>query len=108
MTEAVKVKEIQQQESIQEQSSPDKGAEQTNIQELAIVVIAKGLNPTSFTPDFLVNSVIIPADWLLAQKPVVNQQIIKNPQQIRKTANQQDSTYTSESQIASTNDSSAS
>ena len=75
MTEAVKEKEIQQQESTAEQSSPQKDAEQTNIQELAIVVIAKGLNPTSFTPDFLVNSGIVSADWLLARKPVVNSQI---------------------------------
>ncbi|MEO1620127.1 MAG: hypothetical protein AAFU53_03735 [Cyanobacteria bacterium J06632_3] len=75
MTEAVKEREVQQQESTAEQSSLQKDVEKTSIQELAIVVIAKGLNPTSFTPDFLVNSGIIPADWLLARKPVVNQQI---------------------------------
>lgn len=75
MTEAIKEREVQQQAPAAEQSSAPENAEKTNIQELAIVVIAKGLNPTSFTPDFLVNSGIIPADWLLSRKPVVNQQI---------------------------------
>lgn len=75
MTEAVQEKEIKQQESTTEQTVTQPDAKNKNIQELAIVVIAKGLNPTSFTPDFLVNSGIIPADWLLARKPVVNQQV---------------------------------
>lgn len=75
MTEAVKEKELQKQESFADQSAPQSDTKKANIQELAIVVIAKGLNPTSFTPDFLVHSGIIPADWLLARKPVVNQQM---------------------------------
>ncbi|MEL7355613.1 MAG: hypothetical protein AAFN40_03505 [Cyanobacteria bacterium J06560_6] len=75
MTEAVKEKEIQQASAQAQSSSQKEEAELKAIQEIAIVVIAKGLNPTSFTPDFLVHSGIIPADWLLAQKPVVNQQM---------------------------------
>ncbi|MEL6593998.1 MAG: hypothetical protein AAFQ68_28100 [Bacteroidota bacterium] len=75
MTEAIQEKEVQSSETISEQSTFEQTTENTNIEELAIVVVAHGLNPKSFTPDFLVHSGIIPADWVLARKPVVNPQI---------------------------------
>lgn len=75
MTEAIQEKEVQSPETAPEQSPFEQATENKNIEELAIVVVAQGLNPESFTPDFLVHSGIIPADWVLARKPVVNSQI---------------------------------
>ena len=82
MTEAIQEKEVQSPETASEQSALNQttdgqATENANIEELTIVVVAKGLNPESFTPDFLVHSGIIPADWVLAQKPVVNPQVAK-------------------------------
>jgi hypothetical protein len=41
-----------------------------NIQEVAIAVVAKDLNPTVLNPDFLKYSDIVPSDWELARPPV--------------------------------------
>lgn len=43
-----------------------------DIQELAITIAAKGLNPTILNLDFLKYSGIIPSDWELARQPVLN------------------------------------
>ncbi|MEA5551559.1 hypothetical protein VB713_11300 [Anabaena cylindrica UHCC 0172] len=40
------------------------------IQEFAIAITAKNLNPTVLTPDFLKYTGIIPSDWELAKQPV--------------------------------------
>jgi len=45
------------------------------IQELAIVVVAKNHNPTLLNPDFLKCSGIIPAEWELARQPVYTNQV---------------------------------
>ncbi|MBZ8178915.1 MAG: hypothetical protein SAL07_00275 [Oscillatoria sp. PMC 1051.18] len=42
------------------------------IQELAIALSASNINPTMFTHDFLKVSGIVPGDWELARKPVIN------------------------------------
>jgi hypothetical protein len=40
-----------------------------DIQELSIVIAAKGLNPSLLNPDFLKHSGIVPSDWELARSP---------------------------------------
>lgn len=70
MTEAVLDKDTQIQELSTEQA-----LEQAGIQELAIIVVARDLNPSLFTPDFLVQTGLIPADWALVRQPVVSQQL---------------------------------
>jgi hypothetical protein len=61
---------IQQNHEHPHQDSP----ESIDIQELAIVLVAKGFNPMLFNPDFFINSGIVPRDWQLARQPVLNQQ----------------------------------
>jgi hypothetical protein len=46
-----------------------------DIQELAIVVVAKGTNPNLLNPEFFVYSGIIPRDWQLARPLVSNEQV---------------------------------
>lgn len=43
-----------------------------DIQELAIALVVKGLNPTVLNADFLQQSGLIPPDWKLAQQPIYN------------------------------------
>lgn len=43
-----------------------------DIQELAIAVTAKNLNPTILSLDFLKSSGIVPSDWQLSKQPVLN------------------------------------
>lgn len=50
---------------------------QIDIQELSIVIVAKGANPTLLNPDFFVFSGIVPKDWQLARNPVVSQRVIQ-------------------------------
>ncbi len=45
------------------------------IEELAITLSAKNLNPTLLTPEFLVYSGIIPSEWTLASQPILNSKI---------------------------------
>ncbi|MEA5576533.1 hypothetical protein [Anabaena sp. UHCC 0451] len=47
------------------------------IQELAIAITAKNLNPTVMTPDFLKYTGIVPADWELAREPVFNNVVVQ-------------------------------
>ncbi|MBD2693710.1 hypothetical protein [Anabaena catenula] len=47
------------------------------IQELAIVIIAKNLNPTVLTPDFLKYTGVVPADWELAKQPVYTNGVVQ-------------------------------
>lgn len=47
------------------------------IQELAIAIIAKNLNPTVINPDFLKYTGIIPADWELAKQPVYTNGVVQ-------------------------------
>ncbi|WP_071188184.1 hypothetical protein [Trichormus sp. NMC-1] len=47
------------------------------IQELAIVIIAKNLNPTVLTPDFLKYTGVIPADWELAKQPAYTNGVVQ-------------------------------
>lgn len=47
------------------------------IQELAIILTAKNLNPTILNPDFLKYTGIVPADWELAKKPVYTNGVVK-------------------------------
>ncbi len=42
----------------------------TNLQELAIVIAVKELDPTLLTPEFLNYSQIVPADWVVAGQPM--------------------------------------
>jgi hypothetical protein len=44
------------------------------LQELAIAIAAKNLNPTALNPDFLKYTGIIPTDWELARQPVYTNQ----------------------------------
>lgn len=67
--------QVEQDEQATSQQSLEQSLEQTSLEELAIVVLAKGLNPASFTPDFLVHSGIIPADWALVRKPTISPQL---------------------------------
>jgi hypothetical protein len=46
-----------------------------DIQELSIVIVAKGLNPTVLNPDFLKYSGIIPAEWELTNPPILSPQV---------------------------------
>lgn len=43
-----------------------------NIEELTITIVAKNLNPSMLSPDFLKFSGIIPNEWELAKQPVAN------------------------------------
>jgi hypothetical protein len=45
------------------------------VEELAISIVAKNLNPTLLTREFLVYSGIIPSDWSLASQPILNSQV---------------------------------
>ena len=45
------------------------------VEELAISIVAKNLNPTLLTREFLVYSGIIPSDWSLASQPILNAQV---------------------------------
>lgn len=45
------------------------------IQELSIILAIRNINPTLFTQEFLKYSGIVPADWELAQPPLLNSQI---------------------------------
>ena len=45
------------------------------IEELAITLSAKNLNPTLLTPEFLVYSGIVPSEWSLASQPILNSQV---------------------------------
>ncbi len=45
------------------------------IQELAIIIAAPNLNPTLLTPDFLLGSGCISANWKLARQPVLSPQV---------------------------------
>ncbi|TAF05387.1 MAG: hypothetical protein EAZ77_14175 [Nostocales cyanobacterium] len=47
------------------------------IQELAISISAKNLNPTVLTPDFLKYTGVIPADWELAKQPVYTNGVVQ-------------------------------
>ncbi|MBD2294729.1 hypothetical protein H6G06_14875 [Anabaena sphaerica FACHB-251] len=47
------------------------------IQELAIAITAKNLNPTVLTPDFLKYTGIIPADWELAKQPIYTNGVVQ-------------------------------
>ncbi|MBD2132906.1 hypothetical protein H6F47_10795 [Sphaerospermopsis sp. FACHB-1094] len=47
------------------------------IQELAIAITAKNLNPTVITPDFLKYTGIVPTDWELAREPVFNNFVVQ-------------------------------
>jgi hypothetical protein len=47
------------------------------VQELAIAMTAKNLNPTVINPDFLKYTGIIPADWELARTPVFNNSVVQ-------------------------------
>ena len=67
--------QVEQGDPATAQQNLEQSLEQTSLEELAIVVLAKGLNPASFTPDFLVHSGIIPADWALVSKPVITAQL---------------------------------
>lgn len=46
-----------------------------NLQEVAIAIAAKNLNPTVLNPDFLKYTEIIPTDWELARPPVYTNQL---------------------------------
>jgi hypothetical protein len=46
-----------------------------DIQELAIVIVAKGTNPSLLTPDFFLYSGIIPRDWQLARDLIATPQV---------------------------------
>jgi hypothetical protein len=41
-----------------------------NLQEVAIVIAVKELDPTLLTPEFLNYTQIVPADWIVAGQPV--------------------------------------
>lgn len=45
------------------------------IEELAITLSAKNLNPTLLTPEFLAYSGIVPSEWSLASQPILNSQV---------------------------------
>lgn len=45
------------------------------IQELSIIIAIRNINPTLLTQEFLKYSGIVPADWELAQPPLLNSQI---------------------------------
>ena len=47
------------------------------IEEIAIIIAAKNLNPGMLSPDFLKVSGIIPQDWELARKPVANPRLVQ-------------------------------
>lgn len=47
------------------------------IQEVAIAISAKNLNPTILNPDFLKYTGIIPTDWELARQPVYTNQAVQ-------------------------------
>ncbi|MBK1990320.1 hypothetical protein A0J48_022810 [Sphaerospermopsis aphanizomenoides BCCUSP55] len=47
------------------------------IQELAIAITAKNLNPTVITPDFLKYTGIVPAEWELARQPVYTNGVLQ-------------------------------
>jgi hypothetical protein len=47
------------------------------IQEIAIALTAKNLNPGALNPDFLKYTGIIPSDWELARQPVYNNGLVQ-------------------------------
>jgi hypothetical protein len=47
------------------------------IQELAIAITAKNLNPTVINPDFFKYAGIVPADWELAKQPVYTNTLVQ-------------------------------
>ncbi|MEL7078665.1 MAG: hypothetical protein AAGM46_22410 [Cyanobacteria bacterium J06582_2] len=49
-----------------------------NLNELVIIIGAKGLKPYPFNVDFLKQSAIVPEDWELAKKPLQTKQAIQS------------------------------
>jgi len=49
-----------------------------NLNELVIIIGAKGLKPYPFNADFLKQSAIVPEDWELAKKPLQTKQAIQS------------------------------
>lgn len=62
-------------EQSSEQSLEIASDQSVDIQELSIVVVAKGTNPNLLNPDFFVYSGIIPREWQLARPIVANPQV---------------------------------
>lgn len=50
---------------------------QFSVQELAIAITAKDLNPAALNPDFFKYSNVIPKDWKLAKKPVYTSRLVQ-------------------------------
>lgn len=48
-----------------------------SVQELAIAITAKNLNPTALNPDFLKYSDIVPESWELARPPVYSERLVR-------------------------------
>ncbi len=48
-----------------------------SIQEIGIIIAAKGLNPSVLNPDFLKYSDIVPLDWEYAQQPVFTNSAVR-------------------------------